>query len=86
MTNGLVAPEIFWKLKIGVPFGCSLQQTLKVMLQIRHSSNRGAVQFRIAPVVRGLGTWQIFATAAAVERSTKMPISDVSKITKRHFY
>ena len=38
MTNGLVEPEIVWKLKIGVPFGCSLQQTLKATLQICHLS------------------------------------------------
>ena len=38
MTNGVVAPEIVWKRKIGGSFGFSLQQILKVMLQIRHSS------------------------------------------------
>ena len=44
-----------------------------------HTTNRGAVQFTIAPVVRGKGTRQGVTTAAAVELPLQMLISDLHK-------
>ena len=44
-----------------------------------YTTNRGAVQFTIAPVVRGKGTRQGGTTAAAVEFFVQMIVSDGSK-------